>query len=198
MIRVAIIAGSAIVHAGLASVISSEDGLQIVTEDDAGIDVLVTDVDDSSQSGEITDRDSTVPVVVLMDGVQPAWLAAVVRTGVRAVLPRSAKPVEIVAAIRGAAAGLISIEPAMMDELLATARTSASAVAAVPGEALTPREIEVLRMISDGASNKIIAGRLAISDHTVKFHVASIMSKLAAGSRTEAVTIGIRRGLVPL
>ncbi len=63
---------------------------------------------------------------------------------------------------------------------------------------LTPREIEVLRLIADGASNKIIAHRLGISDHTVKFHVASILSKLNAGSRTEAVTLGVRMGLIYL
>jgi DNA-binding NarL/FixJ family response regulator len=63
---------------------------------------------------------------------------------------------------------------------------------------LTPRELEVLRLMADGASNKIIAHKLGISDHTVKFHVTSILSKLNAGTRTEAVTLGIRQGLVYL
>ena len=63
---------------------------------------------------------------------------------------------------------------------------------------LTPREIEVLRMMADGASNKIIAHKLGISDHTVKFHVTSILSKLNAGSSTEAVMLGVRKGLVYL
>lgn len=64
--------------------------------------------------------------------------------------------------------------------------------------ALTPREIEVLRLLADGASNKLIAHKLGISDHTVKFHVTSILSKLNAGTRTEAVTMGVRMGLVYL
>jgi NarL family two-component system response regulator YdfI len=63
---------------------------------------------------------------------------------------------------------------------------------------LTPREIEVLRLLADGASNKIIAHKLGISDHTVKFHVTSILSKMNAGTRTEAVTMGVRMGLVYL
>jgi len=67
-----------------------------------------------------------------------------------------------------------------------------------PPSVLTPREIEVLGLLADGASNKIIAHKLGISDHTVKFHVASILSKLNAGTRTEAVTLGIRMGLVYL
>ena len=63
---------------------------------------------------------------------------------------------------------------------------------------LTPRELEVLRLLADGASNKMIAHKLGISEHTVKFHVTSILSKLNAGTRTEAVTLGIRQGLVYL
>jgi len=65
-------------------------------------------------------------------------------------------------------------------------------------EALTPREEEVLGLMAAGLGNKQIAARLDISEHTAKFHVASIMGKLGAGSRTEAVTAGIRRGLIPI
>ncbi|MEI9971658.1 MAG: LuxR C-terminal-related transcriptional regulator [Ignavibacteriota bacterium] len=63
---------------------------------------------------------------------------------------------------------------------------------------LTARELEVLRMMAEGAANKTIAWKLGISDHTVKFHVASILGKLNAASRTEAVTIGVRKGLILL
>ena len=58
------------------------------------------------------------------------------------------------------------------------------------------RELEVLRMLADGAANKTIAWKLEISEHTVKFHVAQILAKLNAGTRTEAVTVGIRKGLI--
>ena len=67
-----------------------------------------------------------------------------------------------------------------------------------PRMVLTPRETEVLRLMADGASNKIIAHKLGISDHTAKFHVTSILSKLNAGTRTEAVTVGVRMGLIYL
>jgi len=67
-----------------------------------------------------------------------------------------------------------------------------------PDQPLTGREIEVLGMMADGLGNKIIAARLGISTHTAKFHVASILDKLGAGSRTEAVAIGLRRGLVAI
>jgi two-component system, NarL family, response regulator YdfI len=65
-------------------------------------------------------------------------------------------------------------------------------------ESLTRRELEVLQMLAAGLSTKEIAARLNISEHTIKFHVASILGKLGAGSRTEAVSLGIRRGLVLL
>jgi DNA-binding CsgD family transcriptional regulator len=69
---------------------------------------------------------------------------------------------------------------------------------APPNQALTPREIEVLGMLAEGLGNKAIAWRLDISEHTVKFHVGSILAKLNASSRTEAVTLGIRQGLILL
>jgi DNA-binding CsgD family transcriptional regulator len=76
--------------------------------------------------------------------------------------------------------------------------TPARAVPAPPAQPLTPREIEVLGMLAEGLGNKTIARRLGISEHTVKFHVGSILAKLDASSRTEAVTLGARRGLIML
>jgi DNA-binding NarL/FixJ family response regulator len=65
-------------------------------------------------------------------------------------------------------------------------------------EALTPRELEVLEVLAQGLSNRAIAARLAISEHTVKFHVSSIFGKLGAENRTDAVRRGVRLGLVAL
>jgi DNA-binding NarL/FixJ family response regulator len=65
-------------------------------------------------------------------------------------------------------------------------------------ESLTPREIQVLELLAEGLPNKAIAGRLGISDQTVKFHVASISGKLGASNRTDAVRRGVRRGLITL
>ena len=71
-------------------------------------------------------------------------------------------------------------------------------LAAGAGEPLTPRERDVLQLMAKGLPNKLIAVRLSISQHTAKFHVSAIMTKLGAASRTEAVTIGARRGLLIL
>jgi two-component system, NarL family, response regulator YdfI len=65
-------------------------------------------------------------------------------------------------------------------------------------EEMTPRETDVLRMLAEGLVNKDIGARLGISEHTVKFHISSILDKLGASTRTEAVTLGIRRGLIPI
>ena len=65
-------------------------------------------------------------------------------------------------------------------------------------EEITSRETDVLRMLAEGLVNKEIAARLGISEHTVKFHISSILDKLDASTRTEAVTLGIRRGLIPI
>ena len=65
-------------------------------------------------------------------------------------------------------------------------------------EALTPREVQVLELLAEGLPNKAIAGRLAISDQTVKFHVSSLCGKLGAANRTDAVRRGVRRGLITL
>ena len=133
---------------------------------------------------------------------------------VRAVLPRNVTRAELTAAIEAVAAGLFVFHPADADLLpgLRPRETEAEADDAGPSpgrgfgivpplndqlvEPLTRREIEVLQLLAAGLGNKEIASRLNVSEHTAKFHVASILSKLGAATRTEAVTQGIRRGLV--
>lgn len=136
------------------------------------------------------------PVVVLAPGGVGAQDALAV--GVRAVLPRSADPLAIRLAIHAAAQGLVVLDPATLGGLFG--RPSAAPSRAEPGRAqeLTARELEVLRLLAEALPNKLIADRLGISDHTAKFHVNSVLSKLSAGSRTEAVVRAARMGLVTL
>jgi len=84
-----------------------------------------------------------------------------------------------------------------LNELGAAAPAGGNGAPATDG-VLTRREAEVLTMLAEGVGNKTIAARLRISEHTVKFHIASIFSKLGASSRTEAVTLGARQGLILL
>jgi two-component system, NarL family, response regulator YdfI len=135
-------------------------------------------------------------VVMLTDDPRPALGVELLRRGGRAVLPRHASSEEIVAAIEAVAAGLVVLHPEAMTSLRSASLARPGAVAAVADQRLTAREIEILGLIAEGLGNKAIAARLRISDHTVKFHIASIFAKLSAGSRTEAVTIGVRQGLI--
>jgi DNA-binding NarL/FixJ family response regulator len=138
-----------------------------------------------------------MPAFVLLAGESPPpWTHEALRLGVRALLPRDASAGEILAAVATAGSGLAVIDPRDLNALLASAPTPTAAASAQ--SALTARELEVLRMMAEGAANKNIAWKLGISEHTVKFHVASILGKLGASSRTEAVTIGVRKGLVLL
>lgn len=135
-------------------------------------------------------------VVMLTDDPRRALGVERLRRGGRAVLPRHASSEEIVAAIEAVAAGLVVLHPEAMTSLRSASLARPGAVAAVADQRLTAREIEILGLIAEGLGNKAIAARLRISDHTVKFHIASIFAKLSAGSRTEAVTIGVRQGLI--
>jgi two-component system, NarL family, response regulator YdfI len=135
-------------------------------------------------------------VVMLTDDPRPALGVELLRRGGRAVLPRHASSEEIVAAIEAVAAGLVVLHLEAMTSLRSASLARPRAVAAVADQRLTAREIEILGLIAEGLGNKAIAARLRISDHTVKFHIASIFAKLSAGSRTEAVTIGVRQGLI--
>jgi DNA-binding NarL/FixJ family response regulator len=135
--------------------------------------------------------------VLLTEEERPVWTLDAVRRGVRALLPRNASQSEIVASVGAAAQELAALDPRELEAFLAG--SPAQPVATVNGDsALTPRELEVLRMVADGAANKIIAWKLGVSESTVKFHVASILTKLGVSTRTEAVTVGIRKGLVLL
>jgi DNA-binding NarL/FixJ family response regulator len=111
------------------------------------------------------------------------------------VLPLNASAAEIIAAVVAATADLTVLTQAQVRRGF-RGRESIQRAALI--EPLTPRELQVLRMLADGLGNKEIAANLGISEHTAKFHVTQILGKLAAGSRTEAVAIGIRRGLVPI
>jgi two-component system, NarL family, response regulator YdfI len=119
------------------------------------------------------------------------------RAGIGAILPTGASPEQLVAAMQAAAVGLVVIH---RSEIASTfpATAPASRPFAELAKPLTRCEGEVLQMLASGLGNKEIATRLTISEHTVKFHVASILGKLGASSRTEAVAVGIRHGLVLL
>jgi DNA-binding NarL/FixJ family response regulator len=94
-------------------------------------------------------------------------------------------------------AGFVFLDPAHASALAEQVRVRSTPTSPAT-EHLTPRELEVLGMLADGLGNREIASRLGVSDHTVKYHISSILDKLGAATRTEAVTVGLRMGLILL
>jgi two-component system, NarL family, response regulator YdfI len=159
-------------------------------------DVLLVDGRDADLRGALRRlaRLPHAPAVIMFAGTRPGRFDADdLRLGIRGVLAPDADLEVIGAAIEAVAAGFVVLDPAA---LRALPRRLASPGPAGAGQALTPRETEVLGMMTEGLGNKQIADRLGISARTVKFHAASIFGKLGAGSRTEAVAIGLRQGLI--
>lgn len=138
-----------------------------------------------------------VRVLLVPESDLPAALKGVrsTHTPVRGILPPWCADYEIRAAIAAAADGLIVLHPDFAERGLAVSAPPLRE-AGPTGEALSPREHEILQLLAAGLGNKQIAWELRISGHTVKFHVTSIFNKLNASSRAEAVAIGARRGLI--
>lgn len=157
-------------------------------------DVVVHDAANSRAALAAIAEGFTAPTVLLVDDPHTELARAALAAGAAAVLARQSDARELGAAIEAVAAGLVVLDVAARDVL--APRPSPVGVASV--EPLTEREREVLGMLARGLSNRRIAERLAIADNTVKAHVAQIFAKLGATTRTEAVTIALRIGLVML
>jgi len=221
-ITVQIIAASAVVRAGLAALIGADERFEVLgsfqtareAQDDIELaerpaDLIIAELGDSSID-EIVERATTTEgtetdgpaVVALIPDWQQKLVGSLLRSGVSAVLPNTATGEEILAAVEAALAGLIVLPRDALEIFEETpsmqeANHKSTALDLEPlTETLTPRERQVLDMMAEGLGNKEIAWELQISEHTVKFHVSSILAKLGASSRTEAVTQGLRRGLI--
>jgi two-component system, NarL family, response regulator YdfI len=212
MMRVFIVAASPLARAGLENILAvrgvevagTASSVEWLAEHLIDVEVDVVLVDASGEEldailgsiGQLEVR-SEATFVLLRDHPAPGWITEAARAGVGAILSTGASPEQIVAAMQAALAGLVVMDRAEIDSAF-PAVTSASRPQAELAEPLTRREREVLQMLASGLGNKAIATQLAISEHTIKFHVASILGKLGATSRTEAVALGIRHGLVLL
>jgi NarL family two-component system response regulator YdfI len=212
VIRVFIVARSPLARGGLenllaarrVSVVGRSASLESLFEQvmDAEPDVVLVDASGDSSEALLDALGSSnfateTTVVLLRDHPRPGWTAEALRAGVRAILPSDLSPDQLAAALEAAMAGLVVVHPSEIAAALPAA-SAAFAPLRELREPLTPREREVLEMLASGLVNKEIAAKLSISEHTVKFHVASILGKLGAATRTEAVSLGFRRGLVLL
>jgi NarL family two-component system response regulator YdfI len=191
-----------VVRAGLESLVRSIPSLEFagsvnasqLASSEFSADVLLIEAGDSNSEEWQALADLPIPVVVMLDFADSALAGSALRSGIRGAISRDATLEEIEGAVHAVNAGLVVTTPTSLAELLPDARPFAEGLA----EPLSDRELEVLDLVAEGLSNKLIAHRLTISEHTVKTHIASIFAKLGASSRTEAVSQAIRRGLVML
>jgi DNA-binding NarL/FixJ family response regulator len=203
MIRVALVLEAGRLRDDLHAIIRESDRLQTdsIVSADADLegfglgtaDAIVFDDSPASLERAQLAHAAGVPIIVMTDDVEVAASLHDLRSAL-ALLPTSATAEEIVAAIEAASAGLFVAHVDFFYEAEPPVPATAEALL----EPLTPRELEVLHALAAGLGNKTIATQLHISEHTAKFHVSQILAKLDAGSRAEAVSIAMRRGLLPL
>lgn len=139
---------------------------------------------------------SRTPAILFVPAINATAKRLAGNLGIASVLPQDLTHNQLIAAVHAARAGFAIALPSPSGKLAEPNDKSLRDVSLV--EQLTPREIAVLDRMAHGCGNKEIAVQLSISEHTVKFHVSSILAKLGATSRTEAVTIGILSGLVAI
>ncbi|NDJ22249.1 DNA-binding response regulator [Nostoc sp. B(2019)] len=209
MIRVMVVATSPVVRAGLSAVVTSNSTTLTVMGSASDLDVLAREVglqpdvvllDLSGNLQQsvweklllIQEEQYPLRIMVIVEELDSIDLEMALRSGVRGILPSTSTESEIVAAVEAIAFGLVVLHPDFLELL------SVREKVLVPVQTLTPREIEVLGMLGSGLGNKAIAKHLHISEHTVKFHLSSIFQKLGVSTRTEAVAVGVRLGLIML
>lgn len=206
-VRVLLASASAVRRAGLETLVKSAPSLRLVgslqgthsiaqraEELRLRPDVVLADYGSESPPATVTPLN--LPIVALIDQPGFSWAAHALRSGVKAILPRESRSEDIVAATQSAHAGWLLVDPKTTRSLVERLPRSSPDLA--QHDDLTPREIEVLTMMTEGLGNRQIADRLMVSGHTIKFHISSILDKLGASTRTEAVTLGLRRGLILL
>ena len=205
-LRVLIVANDPLARAGLATLLSDQPGCHVVGQVDGRDDipaplelysphVLVWDL--GWDTGQALQRmaempEGSPPVAALLP--EATYAAEAWTAGARGLFLRDTPALELSGGLQAVTRGLVALDSRLAAALL----PARERITPAPSEELTPRELEVLHLLAEGLPNKVIAQRLDISEHTVKFHVNTILSKLGAQSRTEAVTRATRLGLILL
>jgi DNA-binding NarL/FixJ family response regulator len=198
MIRVKVRSPSPFAQAGLENAISADPRFEVVTagesNSDQPADVVLLDGADFATAA--SGSDASALIVLLTDHVDASDFGRLSQLGIRAVLPRDSSVQEIASALEAASEDLTVIAPEFLHEQLPEPAAGRHDEVEYLEEPLTAREREVLALLAEGAGNKEIAVRLRVSESTAKFHVSSILGKLGAATRTEAVSRGYRIGLI--
>lgn len=207
MIRLLIADDHPVVRAGLAGLFADEEGFDVVGQAADGAqaielaerekpDVVLMDLrmpvlDGVAATARIVAAGADAPRVLILTTYETDdQILAAIEAGAAGYLLKAAPQDEIVAGIRLVASGQTALSPAVAARLVSRMREPAASVT------LTPREIDVLRLVARGRSNKLIAADLGIGESTVKTHLLKVFEKLEVADRTHAVTVALERGLL--
>lgn len=209
MIRLLIADDHPVVRAGLAGLLSDEPGFEVVAEASDGdeavrlaaatrpdvvlMDLRMPTVDGVTATARLAAGEAGTPpprVLILTTYESDDQILAAIEAGASGYLLKAAPQAEIVAGIRSVAAGQSALSPQVAVRLVERMRRPE------PENVLTPRELEVLRLVGTGHSNKQIATALGIGESTVKTHLLKVFDKLGVADRTRAVTLAMERGLL--
>jgi DNA-binding NarL/FixJ family response regulator len=204
LIRILTVDDHPLVRKGIATLVNAEADMKLVAEASSGeeaielyrsqrpditlMDLQMPGLNGAEAIAEIRGEFPDARVIVLTTYRGDAQILRALKAGARAYILKGHVHRELLETIRAVHAGQKRIPPDVAAELAEHATD----------DALSPREIDVLRLIAGGNSNKLIADQLSIGEATVKSHVANILSKLGANDRAHAVTIGLKRGIIDL
>ena len=210
--RILVVDDHPVLRDGLVAVLSTQADFEVVGESESGPeavlvaaelqpDIVMLDLEMPGMDGvealkQMRDHDPDVRVIVFTAFDTDDRIMAALRAGAQGYILKGAPRDQVFEAIRVVNAGNSLLQPVVASKLLTRMRRSADDPS-TPGS-VTPREMEVIRLLAQGLQNKEIAAELGIAQRTAKFHVGSILAKLGAGNRTEAVTIAAQRGLIEL
>ena len=194
-IKVTLLTEDPLMRAGLSSLLAQLGSIHVVERDAAEVALWDAGIDTDKTLTRLTElRSLPMPAVAVV--ADQAHVAPALAAGARGVVLRDQVGPGIHAALAAVRSGL-TVMDASLAEALVPAQPRATSNGKGRGD-LTEREKQVVQLLSEGLSNKLIADRLGISDHTAKFHVNGVMMKLGASTRTEAVVEAMRRGLIRL
>lgn len=212
-IRVLIVDDHAVVRRGLQTFFATEPGLDVIGEASNGreavnrvaqlrpdvvlMDLVMPEMDGIAATSELKKRFPEVEVIALTSFIEDEKVFAALKAGATGYLLKDSDPDDVVRAIRSAHAGEVQLDPRVAKRLMQEFTTPVIPTQDDP-DALTEREVEVLRLIAMGLSNKEIGDRLVVSPATAKTHVSNILSKLGLTSRTQAAIYALRESLITL
>lgn len=211
-IQIVVVDDHPVLRDGLSAVLSTQPDFRVIGEAENGVeaveiivelrpDVVMLDLEMPEMDGvetlkRLREHNPDIRVIVFTAFDTDERILAAVQAGAQGYLLKGAPRDQIFEAVRVVHSGDSLLQPVVASKLLRQMSQTSESTDALGS--VTPRESEVLNLLALGLQNKEIAGQLGISERTVKFHVGSILSKLNAGNRTEAVTIALQRGLIEL